>query len=403
MKLLLVVDDYLPGSIKVAAKMMHDLALELIEQGNDVTVCTPDDTLDELFIVDDYEGVRVLRFKSGPIKNISKVKRAINETLLSFNAWRALGVYFKNNRHDMVVYYSPTIFFGPLVWKLKSIWRARSFLILRDIFPQWVVDNELISKYSPIYLYFKVLEAINYNVADVIAVQSPSNKSYFLNNDKNYGKVDVLYNWSSSIVKASPDSTYRDKLGLTDKVVFFYGGNIGHAQDMMNLVRLSVALKDQQEAHFLFVGQGDEVCLIEKAIKENNIENITYLPAVNQLEYEKMLSEFDVGLFSLHKDHITHNFPGKLLGYMKYSMPILGSVNKGNDLEEVVAHAQAGFITVNGDDDAFFQNAIRLLSSSELRESVGRNAYKLLREKFSVRAATNKITGRYGLLDKPPY
>lgn len=29
MRLLLVVDDYLPHSIKVAAKMMHELALEL--------------------------------------------------------------------------------------------------------------------------------------------------------------------------------------------------------------------------------------------------------------------------------------------------------------------------------------------------------------------------------------
>lgn len=43
MKVLLLVDDYLPGSIKIAARMMHDLALELINQGHEVSVCTPDD------------------------------------------------------------------------------------------------------------------------------------------------------------------------------------------------------------------------------------------------------------------------------------------------------------------------------------------------------------------------
>ena len=55
-----------------------------------------------------------------------------------------------------------------------------------------------------------------------------------------------------------------------------------------------------------------------------------------------MLAEFDVGLFTLHKDHTTHNFPGKLLGYMVQRLPILGSINKGNDLKEIVENANAG-------------------------------------------------------------
>jgi hypothetical protein len=41
LNLLLVVDDYLPDSIKVAAKMMHELALEFKTSGHKVTVITP--------------------------------------------------------------------------------------------------------------------------------------------------------------------------------------------------------------------------------------------------------------------------------------------------------------------------------------------------------------------------
>ena len=393
MKLLLVVDDYLPGSIKVAARMMHDLALELIAQGNEVTVCTSDATLQVPFTFEDLEGVKVVRFKSGSIKNISKVKRAINETLLSFWAWRALKPYFKKNRHDMVVYYSPTIFFGPLILKLKALWHCKSFLILRDIFPQWVVDNGLIRKNSPIHLYFKFFEALNYRAADVIAVQSPSNLAYFEKKRKYKDKLDVLYNWSAVEGGGQSQNLYRKELGLADKMVFFYGGNIGHAQDMMNLVRLATSLKAYPIAHFLFVGKGDEVDLIKQAIRENNISNITYLPPVTQDEYQVMLAEFDIGLFSLHKDHVTHNFPGKLLGYMKHSMPILGSVNRGNDLEYVIAEAEAGFVTVNGNDVDFTKNAIRLIDSVQLRKHMGSNAYKLLGEKFSVKTAASKISG----------
>ncbi len=55
-------------------------------------------------------------------------------------------------------------------------------------------------------------------------------------------------------------------------------------------------------------------------------------------------------MFSLHSGHKTHNFPGKLLGYMSYSKPILGCVNAGNDLADVVNSAKAGIVVDSNDD-----------------------------------------------------
>lgn len=41
MKLALIIDDYLPNSTRVGAKMFHELAQEFIQRGHDVTVITP--------------------------------------------------------------------------------------------------------------------------------------------------------------------------------------------------------------------------------------------------------------------------------------------------------------------------------------------------------------------------
>ena len=41
MRICLIIDDYLPESIKIGAKMMHELAIELISQGHKVVVITP--------------------------------------------------------------------------------------------------------------------------------------------------------------------------------------------------------------------------------------------------------------------------------------------------------------------------------------------------------------------------
>jgi glycosyltransferase involved in cell wall biosynthesis len=76
---------------------------------------------------------------------------------------------------------------------------------------------------------------------------------------------------------------------------------------------------------------------------------------------------------------------------MKQSLPILGSVNRGNDLEAVITVAGAGFVSVNGDDETLLAHALQLIYSAELRAQMGHNAYQLLKDQFSVSAAVQKI------------
>lgn len=112
MKLALIIDDYLPNSTRVGAKMFHELAQEFIRRGHDVTVITPDTSLQEEVSFDSFQGVKTWRFKSGPLKDVSKVQRAINETLLSWRAWISIKSRIEEETFDGVVYYSPSIFLG---------------------------------------------------------------------------------------------------------------------------------------------------------------------------------------------------------------------------------------------------------------------------------------------------
>ena len=390
MKILLIVDDYMPYSIKVAAKMMHELACEFQHQGHEVTVLTPYPKQKTKSKITQLDGVNICSFRSGEIKNVNKAKRAINETLLSYYAWSSFKAYFQENRHDLIIYYSPSIFWGSLVNKLKKLWNCPSYLILRDIFPQWAIDNEILKENSVITKYFKHFEKVSYDAADIIGVMSQKNLDWFQTYYPTNKPLQILYNWASLTPVTNIDNRYKRKLGIEDKIVYFYGGNLGHAQDMMNLMRLAINMKNEPKAHFVFVGAGDEFDLIEKTIEIEMLSNTTLLPSVNQIEYKQMLAEFDVGLFSLNKHHKTHNFPGKLLGYMVQKLPILGSINPDNDLKEVIKNAGAGYIFVNGEDEELFLAAKKLLSHT-LRDEMGNNAQKLLIEKFSVNAASKQI------------
>jgi glycosyltransferase involved in cell wall biosynthesis len=121
------------------------------------------------------------------------------------------------------------------------------------------------------------------------------------------------------------------------------------------------------------------------------LTNTTYLGAVDQSEYLLLLREFDVGLFSLHKSHESHNFPGKLLGYMQNGLPILGSVNPGNDVKELINSHSAGYISINGQDEELASYAQKLSNDPILRKKMGEAANQLLKSHFSVQHSTKKI------------
>ena len=391
MNLLLVIDDYLPLSTRVSAKMMHELAAELVRQQHNVLVLTPGIAGQEIpLLKEQLDGVRVWRFKSGPVKDISRVRRLINESLLSFNAWWALSDELRSLSFEGIVYYSPTIFFGHLITKLKKRFDCPAYLILRDLFPQWAIDEGMISEQSLITKYLRYFERKNYQASDVIGLMSERNIEVFKTLQPQYQNLEVLRNWVS-IDSHSNIPNWREKLGLLDKVVLVYGGNIGKAQDMPNLMRLALSLKEDDQAHFVFVGQGESYQEVFEFIEKNDLKNVTLMPSISQDEFKVMLSEVDIGLFSLAATHTAHNFPGKILGYIANDLPILGSVNRGNDLMDVINSYHAGFVFKNGDDQALLKAAQQLISDGNLRKQCGQNARALLDSHFSVTSAATKV------------
>ncbi|GAL24289.1 glycosyl transferase group 1 family protein [Vibrio variabilis] len=122
MRIALFPDDSLPDSTLVHAKMFHELALELKARGHTPIIITPGKpTQPTRLVVDFIDGVEIWRFKNGYTRGLGKVNRAINESLISWNAWRAISSKVKQEHFDLCINYSPTIFFGPVVSWIKNV------------------------------------------------------------------------------------------------------------------------------------------------------------------------------------------------------------------------------------------------------------------------------------------
>lgn len=393
MRIALLPDEYLPSGTRVHSKMMHELAMYFKSNGHEPIVITPGSPKQtSRLTVDFVEGIEVWRFRSGYTRGVGMIRRAINEWLLSLRAWIAIRSKTKKIKFDLCINYAPTIFFGPLARHFKRQ-GAFVYLIVRDMFPQWIIDQGIIKERSLAASFFRYYEKLNYSSADCIGLQSQANLDVFTKKFSIYPNLKILRNWSN--IEALDKKHHNQKiyidLGIEDKIIFFYGGNIGHAQDMSNIMRLAANLKSIREAHFLIIGQGDELSLINKLKHKLELTNVTILPSLPQDEFSKILATIDVGLFSLAYNHTAHNFPGKLLGYMLESKPILGSVNPGNDLLETINNSSSGIVYINGEDNRLANAAIKFVYDKRFRIQCGLNARELLINEFSVKSAAEKI------------
>jgi glycosyltransferase involved in cell wall biosynthesis len=366
MRIVIVADSF-PPLKNSAAVLVFSLAEVMASEGHDVLVITPSEDLETSSLEDDFGTFKVLRIHCGKIKSHYKFMRGISELSLFFS----LPHHFRKTVHgksewDMVIWYSPTIFLGGLVKELKR--RAKfSYLILRDIVPDWMVDIGLMKK-GPIYFLLKWFEHFQYRLADVIGVQSPGNKKYIEKLDlSNLKKIEVLPNWmpSTSTTHHFKDDGYSytnlKHTLLAGRKIFIYAGNLGEAQGIENFSQVMLNLKDQSDCGFLIIGRGSKKEWLHHFIESHDLKNVLLLDEVDILTLSMYYRQCHGGLVFLDPNHQSHNIPGKFISYLEAGLPVAAYVNPGNDLIKIITDEMLGIVA--GTPVEFSANLISLIST----------------------------------------
>ncbi len=367
MRIALIADTFPPLRTSGAVQL-RDLSREFARQGHGLTVMLPSADLDRPWVLEEIDGVQVLRLRAPKTKDINYVQRTINEFVMPFAMLNNLRLSDMASEHwDGVVWYAPSIFLGPMARALKKNSDCRGYLIIRDIFPEWAVDMGLMSRGLP-YRFFKAVERYQYSVADTIGVQTPANVPYFdawARNQKR--RVEVLQNWLCDAANTGCSIRVADS-ALAGRKIFVYAGNMGVAQGMDILIALAERLKNRLDVGFLFVGRGSDARRLEANARTRELTNVLFHDEIHPDEIPGLYAQCHVGLVALDPRHKTHNIPGKFLTYMQSGLPVLANINPGNDLAELIAHEQVGHASTDGT-----LQTLKLLAE-DLIDNIGRDA-----------------------------
>ncbi len=389
MRLLIIVDTYVPARTS-GALQMRDLVREMRREGHEPTVVVPAPELASAWRLDEIDGTEVLRVRSLQAKDVNRVQRALAEWLLPYALLRGLRRSSLKDIHwDGVVWYSPTIFLGPMVQAIKRRCGCRGYLILRDLFPDWAVDAGILRK-GLIYRLFKGVERRQYEVADVIGVQTPANVPLVRADAPVGSKIEVLNNWLAAPT-ASATTIDLASGPLAGRTIFVYAGNMGAAQGMDCLIDLAVRLRSRVDVGFLFVGRGSDVPRLRALVAGHALDNVQFIDEVDADQVPGLLAQCHVGLIALDPRHTTHNIPGKLLTYLHAGLPVLARINPGNDLEVLINAEGIGHVVAGDHPEELMRQAQALLASEVLRERMGVAGRSLVQRMFSPAAIVRQV------------
>ncbi len=390
MRIALIADTFPPLRTSGAVQL-RDLSREFARQGHALTVLLPAAGLERPWVLESVDGVEVLRLRAPRTKDIGYVRRTLGELFMPFAMrWHLRRSPLASQLWDGVVWYAPSIFHGPLASALKKASGCKGYLIIRDIFPEWAVDMGLMGRGLP-YRFFDSVARYQYAVADVIGVQTPGNQSYFSKWLRKPGrKLEVLQNWLDKPARQRC-SIRVDQTPLLGRKVFVYAGNMGVAQGMDILLDLAERLLPRQDVGFLFVGRGSDAQRLRQDAQARGLSNVLFFDEIDPDEIPDLYAQCSVGLVALDARHKSHNIPGKFLTYMQSGLPVLASVNAGNDLAQLIRVEAVGQVCESHQLDELTQRAQMLLQQIETDTGLPARCAALFEREFSVSQAVGQI------------
>lgn len=371
-----------------------DLLREFANNNHKLYVVTPvEKRKNEKTTLINEKNTTILKLKIGNIQKTNLLEKGISTLMLESKFKSGIQKYFSDVKFDLVLYSTPPITLQKAVEFVKYRDQAKTYLLLKDIFPQNAVDLGLLKTSGIkglIYKYFRSKEERLYKISDYIGCMSNANVEFLLKNNPSIPSeiVEVCPNSIELIdidISEQEKKEIREKYNLPiDKTIFIYGGNLGKPQGIDFLIDCIRANEDNNNSYFFIVGSGTEFGKLENYFEREKPKNAMLRNQLPRNDYELLANTCDVGLIFLDKRFTIPNFPSRLLSYMQASMPVLAATDINTDIGKVIESGSFGYWCESVDVDKFNQ-LVNKLCDEKLRMGLGRNARDYLEEHYSAK------------------
>jgi glycosyltransferase involved in cell wall biosynthesis len=397
----LVISQYFPPETGGTSNRIISIARGLCEAGHEVHVIAEKPNHPEGLIREDYQGgIFDERKYDGIPATYTWVytrpeKNFISRILfyVSFMMMAVLGAIRTDDEFDVVLASSPPLFVGLSGWLAAKIKGAKFVFDVRDIWPEVAVAMGALTNPSAIQVA-EGLEHFIYKRADGITAVTDSFCEHIRQTVGERVPMRRVMNGTMPDVfrQDARREEMRKQLGVEDKFVVTYAGNLGLAQGLPHIIDAAETLQGEGDGVvFLMLGSGPVKAHLMEEAERRDLQNIRFLDRVPLEEAAAHMAASDALLVPLEDHEIYQQFiPSKLFDSMASGRPVLLSVD--GEARSILEDAGGG-LYYPAEDGMALANRIRwLLDHPEERKAMGEHGREYAQTRCTRAAQAQKLT-----------
>jgi glycosyltransferase involved in cell wall biosynthesis len=387
------------------SQILTDLVFYLSQFDTEIHVVTSrlsyEQSISKLPAKEKIDNITIHRVWTSNFGRINLAGRAID--YLTFYMLAVLKLVFLVKRNDLVISKTDPPLISIFTTLIANVYGAKTINWLQDLFPEVAINLEV--NFLKGRLGKLLIRLRNYSLRNAASnvVLGEKMRKRLVEEGISPSKINVIHNWSVSY-KASliHDNPLRTQWGLDEKFVIGYSGNLGRAHDSQTIINAMIALKDNEEIIFLFIGGGSHFAKVQQACVDNDLSNVLFKPYQPRELLHLSLSAVDVHWLALQPQLEGLIVPSKFYGIAAAGKPIIFLGDANGELAKLIDDFNMGFVISLGDYQALVDRFHLLASNITLCEQIGTNNRKVFDRKFDNHLAFNSWRKVLSIIESEP-
>jgi putative colanic acid biosynthesis glycosyltransferase WcaI len=228
--------------------------------------------------------------------------------------------------------------------------RARSILILHDLFPDVLVLSGLLRPGSIVTRAMRAMNALMFRaLTTVVIIGRDSEKLLLSYRGMTRDKIEFIPNWTTITPAVRPvaaDNPFRR--GLDGRFIVGLSGNLGFTHDPVIVFEAARRLADDPGIHFLLSGWGMGFDELKSMQSETKLANITLVDRVADGELQDFLSAADIWLIPYRKNVAGVSVPSRFYNLLAVGRPVILVSEPDAEAAMTVSEHDLGWVVTPG-------------------------------------------------------
>jgi colanic acid biosynthesis glycosyl transferase WcaI len=292
------------------------------------------------------------------------IKRAVAEILFMVRIFLAL--LKRLQRGDVAVTVTAPFMLPYAVVAAARLKRARSVLIMHDLYPDVLVMAGLLKPGSVLTRAIRGMNALMFHALDaVITIGRDTEQLLLRYPGVTPDKLRFIPNWATLTPAVRPiasDNLYRRS--HAGRFIVGLSGNLGFTHDPVIVFEAARLLRDDPGIHFLLSGWGMGFDRLKEMQSQAGLPNVSLVDRVADEDLEAFLSAANLWLIPYRRNVAGISVPSRFYNLLAVGRPVLIVAEPDAEAALTVTEHDVGWVVTPGDAEELART-IRLAASSQ--------------------------------------